>query len=1023
MKKYGIRTYVAWLMLLPMLIMVIGLEAYFLHERYTGLDQELLTRGQLIARQLAASSEYGVFANNRIFLTSIAENTLQQPDATTVLVLNAQNDILARSGPHVDTAANPRLLRVNRDHPVDDDGKSLMLYQPITSTQVLFDEMDASPVVQQVGAVIIEMSWEATRKLKSGLLGVTLWVTGAFLLLALFLVQLASRRIIEPVTQLSAAIQAIGSGYLNTRVGVSDRIQELNTLATGVNNMTVDLQRHYEHLEEMVRQRTADLQQSELVTRHALGALQRQKDVIDKHAIVTICSVDGLITYCNDKFAEVSGYTSDELIGQDHRMMNSAHHPKGFFKGMYEVINRGEVWHAEVCNRAHDGHAIWFDTTVAAFMGDDGTPREYMAVRTDITEQKRIEEAAHAASRAKSEFLANMSHEIRTPMNGVLGMVDILQQTELNAMQHRLLGTIHNSSQALLNILNDILDYSKIEAGRLDIECISTCPRVVAEEVVQLMISQAKSVSLCVFVSPDLPLWMASDPCRLRQILLNLLGNAIKFTSGIQGRAGQVSLNVLPCERADGHAGIRFEITDNGIGITPEVIDTLFQPFAQADASTARKFGGSGLGLSISGRLAWLMGGEIKLLSRIGAGSVFTLELPLNAAPSGEVDTLTLSGLNVLAVLRDDWSVQHVPAYCRAAGATVTVSGELTDGAIDADSIVLLGLGVELPDLPKALRVVRLVLRDQVSEVSGYELAVPIAPMLYQDLISGLALAAGRLTHADVACAPDRRHAPRISVPERDEAAGAGSLILLADDNETNREVMLEQLRLLGYAAEVAVDGVEALAMWRSGRYGMLLTDCHMPNMDGFALTRAIRDAEAVGVHLPIIAVTANAMQGEAQHCLSEGMDDYLSKPLRLDELGRMLAKWLKRPSDVLPSPAGETLQQVIWDPLMLTRMVGDQPQMHRRYLDKFLLSAEKHLLQINIAVAAANTSIVADVAHQLKSSSRTVGAMRLGDVCQELELVGRAGDQAACQVLADHLSRACFDAAQKIRNSFIEAH
>lgn len=479
-----------------------------------------------------------------------------------------------------------------------------------------------------------------------------------------------------------------------------------------------------------------------------------------------------------------------------------------------------------------------------------------------------------------------------------------------------------------------------------------------------------------------------------------------------------------PCELDDGHAGIRFDIADNGIGIAPEVIDTLFQPFAQADASTARKFGGSGLGLSISRRLAGLMGGEIKLSSRIGAGSIFTLELPLIVAPDGAKEELNLTGINVLAVLRDAWSVEHVPAYCRTAGATVTVCADLNDGALDAESILLLGAGVELPEWSKKLSVVRLVSRENVSAVSAYEFAVPIAPMLYQDLISALALAAGRLTHADLAHAPDRRNSPRITVPALDDAVCAGQLILLAEDNETNREVILEQLRLLGYAAEVATDGVEALNMWRSGRYGMLLTDCHMPNMDGFELTRAIRDAEVDGAHLPIIAVTANAMQGEAQHCRSCGMDDYLSKPLRLDELGRMLSKWLKRSGEVnltLAAPVSIMSQQVIWDPLMLTRMVGAQPEMHRRYLEKFLLSAEKQLAHIRSAVAAGNTTIVADVAHQLKSSSRTVGAQYLGELCQEIEVAGRAADQKACDVLVDRINQGFLDAAQEIRGSFTQ--
>jgi PAS domain S-box-containing protein len=413
----------------------------------------------------------------------------------------------------------------------------------------------------------------------------------------------------------------------------------------------------------------------------------------------------------------------------------------------------------------------------------DGKPMRLVGTQTDISDLKNMEAAAYAASRSKSEFLANMSHEIRTPMNGVMGMVDILQHTELNSEQRRMLYTISQSSQALLAILNDILDYSKIEAGKLAVERIATSLHDVAHDVVQLMMptALAKSIDLSVWVEPELPPWIFSDPTRLRQVLLNLVGNAIKFTHSEVGHPGKVSLRVDICHRMYQEPCICLRVIDNGIGMSNEVVDGLFQPFTQADNSTSRQYGGTGLGLSISMQLVQLMGGQMVVQSTQGKGSEFTVELPLHEA---HPDPIQFS--------EPDASLSHKP-----------------------------------------------------------------------------------------------------SIPGMAQAQVSGKLILLAEDNETNRDVMQEQLRLLGYAAEVAEDGITALEQWRTGRFALLLTDCHMPLMDGFELTALIRREEGAGPYKPIIAVTASAMQGEAQRCLDCGMDDYLSKPLRMNELGPMLAKWL----------------------------------------------------------------------------------------------------------------------------------
>jgi PAS domain S-box-containing protein len=631
------------------------------------------------------------------------------------------------------------------------------------------------------------------------------------------------------------------------------------------------------------------------------------------------------------RWKEMLGYTETE-IDNNANEWSSRVHPDDLPIAMQAIQAHmeGKTPSAvsEFRMRCKDGHYIWtLGRGLVVSHSADGRPLRLVGTQEDITECKRVEDAAHAANRAKSEFLANMSHEIRTPMNGVVGMVDILQETEMTPAQHRMLGTIQQSSVALLQILNDILDFSKIEAGKLDVESIPTHLTELAQGVVQLMepVARAKSIELSVEVNPALPAWTLGDPVRLRQVLLNLLGNAVKFTrtTAASAHSARVSLRLDPCLLADSSAGIRIAVQDNGIGMAREVVAKLFQPFTQADESTARQFGGTGLGLSISQRLVALMGGRLTVTSEPGVGSELAVELPLLPCEPGQLK----------------------PA-----------------------------------------------LRSQP--------ALPVEHRMRP------------------------RTGPRPSTPTVEEAVQSQRLILLAEDNETNRDVMLEQLHLLGYACEMAEDGALALQLWRAGqaqtpaRYALLLTDCHMPNLDGFGLTQAIRQTETAGTHLPIIAITANAMQGEAQRCRERGMDDYLSKPLRMQELAAVLGKWLPLPAGVpdvaldpqRPAPVNDAENEAalpVWSPATLTELVGDNPVVHTRLLKKFLTTATAQVTGITAAAAANDTTTLAGIAHTLKSAARSVGALALGELCQSLETAGRAGDATACRELTGGLDTA----------------
>ena len=372
-------------------------------------------------------------------------------------------------------------------------------------------------------------------------------------------------------------------------------------------------------LEQRVRERTREL--------------QHQKFTLDQHAIVGITDCAGRITYTNDKFCELSQYRHDELLGRDHRILNSGYHPHDFFKEMWRTIGAGKVWHGEICNRKKDGSIYWVHSTIVPFLDDAGRPVEYVSIRTDITDRKRTEmeivqarDEAMAADQAKGEFLAVMSHEVRTPLNGIIGVLEIMQEWQLSAQQLRFVGAAQESSYSLLKMLSEILDYSKMEARQLAIENVLVEPARMLREVHALYSGKANAKGL-VFnldVAAELPAMLYGDPVRLRQIISNLIDNAIKFTE-----QGCVTLRARCCHSNAEVCRLRIELHDTGIGVKAESKTKIFNAFTQADSSTTRRYGGTGLGLAIVSKLAALMGGVVGVDSEAGVGSVFWVEVSL----------------------------------------------------------------------------------------------------------------------------------------------------------------------------------------------------------------------------------------------------------------------------------------------------------------------------------------------------------------------------------------------------------
>ncbi|ROH93633.1 response regulator [Stagnimonas aquatica] len=569
---------------------------------------------------------------------------------------------------------------------------------------------------------------------------------------------------------------------------------------------------------------------------------------------------------------------------------------------------------------------------------------------------------AEAASEAKSRFLAVMSHEIRTPMNGILGLLELLQLSPLSPEQQERVRVIRHSATTLLAVLDDVLDFSKIEAGQIRIEWRPVALRELVEGCLLTFASAAyeKRLRLVMYVDPVLPTVVRADPVRLRQILFNLCSNAIKFTA-----RGRVLVRIEPLAVTDDRARIRLRVADTGIGMGPEVRQRLFRPFQQGELSTTRRYGGTGLGLSICKALVEAMGGRIEVDSSPGEGSEFRVELDL---PLGETapplwSAELLRGVAVAVSLRDEAECEVLTSYLRSAGATLVAadSPEHRDYWLEEDSsreAIHLRRHGDPPDRYRNLE----------------------RPLRAALLLDALALLSGRRARVSAEVDADTPGALPAPVVSASEAERQGRLILVAEDHPTNRLVIGAQLQRLGYAAELAEDGVQALARLAGRDYAALLTDLHMPEMDGFRLAREIRALEAVGQRpgrLPIIALTADALSGEIEQCRAVGMDDFLLKPATLEHLAARLRRWV-------PARAPHSTPPVDFEALRAIH--GDDPELLELVLQDFQRINAPLFAELAQAGEQGAQPRLLGLAHKLKGSVRFVGAPALASALAQLE-------------------------------------
>ena len=820
----------------------------------------------------------------------------------------------------------------------------------------------------------------------------------------------------KPILELSVLEYAIERSLERARLLRESRSHREH-LEEEVAKRTEEITRHREHLEDLVAERTTELQAERDYSARIISGCP-----------VIICgiSADGTTHFVNPAGSRITGYRADEIIGKNWWNIFYPGSEYDQVERLFHSLEAGDVVDYEMELTTKDGEKRTIAWNSLNRFDSSGRLVEVIGFGNDVTEMRKHEEdlreakaEAERANAAKSEFLANMSHEIRTPMNGVIGMTALLLDTDLSLEQRKFAETIGKSADALLTLVNGILDFSKIEAGKLELQSVDFDLRVTLEDINDLLAprAQSKGLEYVSVVHPEVPSLLRGDPGRLRQIAINLVGNAIKFTL-----EGKVNLRVTVESENETGVVLRFEVADTGIGIPEDRQHGLFNAFTQADASTTSRFGGTGLGLSISKRLVEMMGGSIGVESTEGVGSVFSFTAvfekgPPQAAPHA-APTQEIGGARILVVdenaasrhhlssLLDEWNWRHSEVR-DAESALGAMRSAVTEG--DPFRIAILdmhmagtngeALGERIKDDPLLSETLLVMMtnfgsRGDVERLgrvgfSAY-LRKPVKPSLLHECLLAVhgntrspSNAGGGRMVTRFTLAEDRRRSVRI---------------LLAEDNPTNQEVAVGVLRKLGYNVDLVENGRDAIRALGSTDYDLVLMDCQMPEMDGYEATREIRNpASTTRNHdIPVIAMTAAAARNERAKCIEAGMNDHLAKPVSPDALGRMVERWLAdtKPStrEDAPTPPVEPDLEVVDFTSLRDRLLGDD-HLVGRMVDRFIEDVPERIQALREAIEKGDLRLVRRQAHTIKGAAGNLCARSLHQIAVQVEQTSQEGN------------------------------
>ena len=714
-------------------------------------------------------------------------------------------------------------------------------------------------------------------------------------------------------------------------------------------------------------------------------------------ASIAVKDLDGRYLLVSRAWEESAGVC--DVLGSTDRELFSAEDAETRLRGDAEVLRTGDA----VEYARESGEQTFM---LVSFPLRDGHGAIYAigSVATDVSESRRAFAAAVDASRIKSEFLANMSHEIRTPLNGVIGMLELLAGTTLNPVQRSYVQTASSSGDALLGVINDVLDFSKIEAGKFELDEHDIDVRQIVEDTCEMVAPQAhaKDVELTAWIEDALPSGLRGDGGRLRQVLTNLLSNSVKFT-----QHGEVAVRVSAELLDDAHALLHVEVSDTGIGIDEDELARLFEPFTQADSSTTRRFGGTGLGLAISVRLVEMMGGELTADSRRGHGSTFrfSARLGLAAGPRASRRSRVALPENLRVLVVDDNATNRaiVTAYlsarvtvCDQAESGVDALAMLEAAARDGSAYQVIVLDNQMPEMSgldvaravrasAVLRTCRVVMLTSTGDRWGSSGGPDVdecltKPVRRAQLLEAVAAVFAREPTRGGDPAPEPPEAVEAPDPADAQVAATRGRVLVVDDNPVNRVVMEAMLRERGLAVDLAEDGGEALIMLAPVHLAVFM-DCQMPNIDGYEATARIRAGQSGGVRVPIIAMTAHALEGDRERCLRAGMDDYLSKPLRSQDLDAVIERWVRVAATDGTAEAGPLI-----DEARVRSFNVDYRSMAEELWTVFYEATPPLIGELRDAVERGDADECRRLAHKLKGSSETVGATRMATLSKALE-------------------------------------